>query len=146
MQYFRTSEDLQAYFSAADKHRSFLMITHRELKDYLGMVATILLRYSADSDRYTVEEEYSCWGLDFYGEITEASREFSFTNINEALDFLQQQYCIRVTDIPVSYKLEIHAFPNPEFGEAKKSVYEEYRKKFQEDFKSDKFRLQIPRQ
>ena len=80
-----------------------------------------------------------CLGLDLFGDALWDSYIYEFYDLDKLLDYLPENYDIRVTDIPVQYKFDDSQFPNPIYSEHKKTEFEAAWKRFEEDFKKGVF-------
>ena len=135
-QYFDT-ETLKAYIQ--EKINGFKVITHRNMKDYEGMVLCIMIRFDTQKASYQLDLQWECLGLDLFGDALWESYIYELDSPDKLLDYLLENYDIRVTNIPVEYKFDNSQFPNPIYYEHKKMEFEAAWKRFEEDFKKGVF-------
>ena len=135
-EYFDT-ETLKAYIT--ENGKGYKVITHRNVKDYEGMVLCIGIRFDIPKASYQLDLEWACLGLDLFGDALWESYIYEFGDLDKLLDYLLEKYDIRVTDIPIQYKFDDSQFPNPIYYEHKKMEFEAAWKRFEEDFKKGVF-------
>ncbi len=135
-QYFDT-ETLKAYIQ--EKIKGFKVITHRNVKDYECMVLCIMIRFDTLKASYQLDLQWECLGLDLLGDALWESHIYELDSLDKLLDYLLENYDIRVTNIPVEYKFDNSQFPNPIYYEHKKMEFEAAWKRFEEDFKKGVF-------
>jgi hypothetical protein len=132
---FTNSEALKAHL----REKSFILVTHRNCKDYPGMVLVIVIRFDNKKTKYRLDLQWECQGLDFYGDVLQESYLYQFESLEKLMEYLLSKYDIRITDIPVKYKFDPTQFPNVLKDEDKKSQFEVAWKQFQKDFKTGAF-------
>jgi len=135
-QYFDT-ETLKAYIQ--EKVKGFKVITHRNVKDYEGMVLCIMIRFDTLKASYQLDLQWECLGLDLFGDALWESYIYELDSLDKLFDYLLENYDIRITNIPVEYKFDNSQFPNPIYYEHKKMEFEAAWKRFEEDFKKGVF-------
>jgi len=130
-------EALKAYVQKEVK--GFILVTHLNCKDYEGLVLCIMIRFDTLKASYQLDLQWECLGLDLFGDALWESYIYEFAELDKLLDYLLENYDIRVTDIPVKYKFDDSQFPNPIYYEHKKTEFEAAWKRFEEDFKKGSF-------
>ncbi len=117
----------------------FILVTHRNVRDYEGMVLCTTIRFDTRQDKYLLDLEWMSLGLDLYGDALQESYSYQFKSLELLLEYLLLRYDIRVTDIPVTYQFDSNQFPNPIKVESKKQVFENGWQRFREDFQRGLF-------
>ena len=118
-----------------DEETGHIMVDHRLLPGYEGMVLGIGIIFDIKKDNYELDLEWISFGLDLYGENLLEGYSYKFEALEILVAYLQSVYDINVTDIPIKYQVDAAKFPNPLKDEAQKPVFEEAWKRFRKDFK-----------
>jgi len=134
---FTSIEELNTHIQKEKK--GSILIEYRNLENYDGMVLCIIMRFDTEKNKYELQLEWECLGLDFYGDTLQESYWYLFGTLQQMLDYLQTKYNIAVTDIPVKYSFDSSRFANMLRDEAKRPQFEEAWQRFQKDFKSGVF-------
>lgn len=138
IQYFENIKSIEHQLG-----KGFIIIGHFNMEEYPGMVLSIILSKHRKIDSFLIDLEWSCFGLDPYGDTLQESNTYQFNSLNKALIFLEKNYKIEASKIPSNYRFNQAEFPNPITNADKKSIYERYWKQFQDDFKTGKFLIRI---
>jgi N-acetyl-anhydromuramyl-L-alanine amidase AmpD len=134
---FTNFEALDAYIQ--NKVNGSMLITYRNCKDYEGMVLAIAIIFDIRQAKYELDLQWISFGLDLYGENLLENYLYQFESLNKLLAYLLEKYNIKVTAIPVNYKIDPGQYPDPIKDEAKKLLFEAAWQQFQRDFKSGVF-------
>ena len=134
---FSDFEGLNDYIQ--NEAKGFMLVAHRNCRDYPGMVLCIMIRFDTIQAKYQLDLEWMSLGLDFYGDTLQESYSYQFKSLEMLLEYLRLEYNINVTDIPVKYQFDSTQFPDPVKAGSKKPVFEIAWRRFREDFKKDVF-------
>lgn len=134
--YFQNGAELIRFLG--EKGNSRHLIGHRNCDAYPGMVLAILISFEREASAFELDLEWSCYGLDFYGDTLQESYQYQFEKLGPLLGYLLTTFNISITDIPVQYKTDQDRFPNPITHASQKSEFEAVWKRFQEDFRTGK--------
>jgi hypothetical protein len=135
---FPTFEALDVHLKSTAK--GYLQIAHLHCEGYEGMVLSIGLSFDVQTSRYELDLQWSCLGLDLYGDTLQENYVYRFEDLENLLQYLSSKYGVTVTDIPRSYQFQINQYPNPVKDESSKPAFEAAWQRFQQDFKSGAFR------
>ena len=139
--------DIQSNFSSFEELNThvqnevsgFIRVTHRNCRDYEGMVLFIKIVFDIQQPKYELDLEWMSLGLDLFGETLAESYIYRFKDLESLFDYLRLEYNINVTDIPVKYEFDASKYPNPIKASSKKQIFENAWLRFQQDFKSGIF-------
>lgn len=131
-EYFQQEQDLIDFLKEKGKSRH--LVGHRNCDGYPGMVLTILISFEPKASGFELDLEWSCYGLDFYGDTLQESCLYRFYSLESLLFYLEKKYEISLTDIPIQYKIDQTQFPNPISHASQKPEFEAGWERFQEDF------------
>lgn len=134
---FKTFAELEAYFKK--KEKGFLTIGQTNMRTYAGMVFDMAIIFDIKKEKYDLDLQWISFGLDLYGENLLENYLYRFKNLALLVQYLDNQYDIKVTDIPTNYQFDDDNFPNPIKNEAEKPIFEAAWLRFQEDFKNGFF-------
>lgn len=138
---------MQSFFSSAGSFFSFMqqqqqghhLVGHYLCDGYPGMVLAIIIRFDTAAGQYGLHLEWSCLGLDPYGDTLQEWYQYRFQDPASLLNFLENHYGIAVTAIPVKYRFDPASFPDPVKNADQQHVFEAAWQRFREDFKKGKF-------
>ncbi len=121
------------------KEKGSILITYRNCKHYEGVVLGIAVIFDTRQAKYELDLQWISFGLDLFGENLLENYLYQFESLEKLLAYLLAKYGIKVTDIPVNYKIDPSKFPDPIKNEEKKPIFETAWQQFQKDFKSGTF-------
>lgn len=121
-----------------EKGQSRHLVGHRNCDDYPGMVLAILISFEPKFSAFELDLEWSCYGLDFYGDTLQEYYLYRFESMHSLLSYLKNKYKISITDIPIQHKIDLTQFPSPITHGNQKSEFEAVWERFQDDFRADK--------
>jgi len=93
------------------KGKSRHLVGHHNCDDYPGMVLAILISFEPKASAFDLDLEWSCYGLDFYGDTLQESYQYRFDSMALLMGYLENKYMISITDIPIQYKMPRLNFP-----------------------------------
>jgi hypothetical protein len=134
---FNSFEELNAFIQ--NKQVGNILIGYRNLSDYAGMVLGIGIIFDRDKSKYELDVEWISFGLDLFGENLLENYLYKFDKLQGLLEYLDSNYHILVTDIPLKYKIDQSQFPNPIKDADQKPIFIAAWQKFQLDFRKDLF-------
>lgn len=114
-------------------------ISYRNCEEYDGMVLGLMIVFDLNMQKYELDLQWMCFGLDLYGDTLQESYVYQFQNLELLLDYLKNKYNIHISDIPIKYKFDPLYFPDPIKNCGKKTDYERAWQSFQQDFKRGLF-------
>ena len=117
----------------------YTLVDYRLLQGYEGMVLGIGIFFDIRKENYKLRLEWISFGLDLYAENLLEGYSYKFETLETLLAYLQSEYDINITDIPIRYKVDNSKFPNPLTDAAKKVDFEIAWKRFKNDFRQNKF-------
>jgi len=130
---FQSLEEMTEYFQS----KGHILIGYNNLPDYPGMVLGIGVIFNRE--KYELDLEWISFGLDLFGENLLENYLYEFDELGELLAYLESNYGIALTDIPLNYKIDQSQFPNPIKDEKQKPIFETAWEKFQIDFRRGAF-------
>lgn len=131
-EYFQQQKELIDFLKEKGKSRH--LVGHRNCDDYPGMVLAILISFEPEASAFELDLEWSCYGLDFYGDTLQESYLYRFESMQSLMSYLKNKYKVSITDIPIQYKIDLAQFPSPITHGSQKSQFEAGWERFQEDF------------
>lgn len=135
-EYFEQEQELGDFLKEKGKSRH--LVAHRNCDDYPGMVLAILISFGPKASAFELDLEWSCYGLDFYGDTLQESYLYRFGSLASLLAYLENKYKIRIINIPIQYKIDQTQFPSPITHGSQKFEFEAAWQTFQEDFTTGK--------
>ena len=122
-----------------DKQKGALVVAHRNVTAYSGMVQYIGLHFDVPKQQFDLDLEWISFGLDAFGENLLESYLYRFGSLEKVLTYLEEEFGIAPSDISMNYKIDETQFPNPFKDAAKKAEFEAAWARFQEDFAKGMF-------
>lgn len=116
-----------------------VLVFYQNLNDYPGMVLALSIYFKQKESYYGIDLRWQCLGLDLYGDSLEESYEYAFQNLEDLLNYLEEEYKIKLKQIPLNYSFDSAMFPSPLKEEQNKEKYETAWKNFQQNFNKGKF-------
>lgn len=135
-EYFQQEPALVDFLTEKGKSRH--LVGHRNCDDYPGMVLVIFISFEPEASAFELDLEWSCFGLDFYGDTLQESYLYRFESMQSLLSYLKNKYKISITGIPILYQIDQAQFPNPITHASQKPEFEAGWKRFQHDFRAGK--------
>ncbi len=139
--------NLISYFNNLNSFKDFITkqkvgaisIKHQNLENYPGVVFYMGIHFNQPKNDYQLNLEWICFGLDLFGENLVESYVYQYKNIEDLLNYIDKKYQLKITNIPINYKLDDNLFPNPIKNKAQKNTFEIAWKQFENDFKKGTF-------
>lgn len=136
----RNFKDFEALYDFIQKKKvGNILIGYRNIPEYAGMVLGIGIVFDTHKLKYELDLEWISFGLDLYGENLLENYLYKFNSLQNLLEYLQSDYDISISDIPMNYKIDQSLFPNPIKDSDQKPIFEAAWQKFQHDFKKGIF-------
>ncbi len=134
---FASIESLKAQIEMTQK--SFLLLPHRNLSHYEGMVLSITLVYDLPQKNFDLDLQWICFGLDLFGENLLENYTYRFSNLEGLLHYLDLVFQIPVGEIPLQYSICSEQFPDPIRDAANAQIFRENWERFEQDFRTGLF-------
>ena len=118
------------------KQKGQLMIAYQNCENYEGVVLALMILFDTIKKDYRLDLQWASFGLDLYGDTLQESYIYQFESLQVLMDYLDQKYQIKASEIKIPFKYDAYAFPSPITHADKKSVFEEAWSRFSLDFKN----------
>ena len=135
--YFNDLQSLKSFTEQQSK--GTLLVTYRNLPEYPGITLAIMIVFDIPKNKYELDLQWMCLGLDLYGDTLQESYVYSFKNLETLLSYLKEKYDISISDIPLNYSFDQEKHPNPIKDADKKAEYEAAWQKFHKAFQNGDF-------
>lgn len=115
-----------------------LVIGYYTMPEYPGMARYMGFRFDFRKNHFELNLEWTALGLDPYGDTLQESYVYGFSNPEQLLDYLSENFGIRVSDIPRKYSFDQNFIPLAQ-SEEQRLLYDSAWNRFREDFRQKLF-------